>query len=193
MSVILAAWGFLKRIPWWIYAGIALVAFHYIDRTVYAHRKVEAATIEINKSWQKRETKMLQDAADRVAKIEAENRAKEANWQREMDDVQRTYQQQLAQAKAQRDRDVARARDGALVLRLPASVCSGSGFDPQAGAGGAGDSRPEAGQLPLEAGSLVLPPDITADLYALADDADEVVHQLTACQAALINERKAAP
>jgi hypothetical protein len=61
----------------------------------------------------------------------------------------------------------------------PVRVCKPAKPVPQAGAG-RDDPATGAGELPKEAG-----PDIGADLYGLADDADELAARLRACQALL--------
>jgi hypothetical protein len=58
-------------------------------------------------------------------------------------------------------------------------VCRDADKLPKAGAGRDG-STPGAGELPQAAG-----PDIGTDLYALADEADELAARLRACQALL--------
>ena len=71
--------------------------------------------------------------------------------------------------------DLRTSRKPAPVVRM----CKPAKQVPSAGAGRDG-STPGAGELPQEAG-----PDIGTDLYALADDADELAARLRACQALL--------
>lgn len=82
------------------------------------------------------------------------------------------YKKEFEDVEARRVRDVAAARAGTLRLRIPGSVCPGPAT--QAGAAPAGSDGAEAGELPRE---------VAADLLTLANDADNVVNQLTACQA----------
>ncbi len=182
MGFLTIAWAFLKRIPWWAYAAIALVAFHYIDRGMYASRKVDAATTEINRLWQERETKMLQEAADRLAAAIDAARAQEKRLEAELASLMDKYRKDLANVTAQKDRDIAAARSGALRLRLPASVCADStAYGPPAPGAPRGDG----------AEGTYLPDALAADLLALANDADAVVAQLTACQQVILNDRSA--
>lgn len=180
MTFLLTAWSFLKKIPWWVYVALFLVGFHYVDRSVYASKKVKAATEQINASWQERETKMLQEAADRLAKAIEAAREQERKLEAELASLMSKFRKEIANVQAQRDRDVAAARSGALRLRLPASVCADSlAYGPPAPGSPGGDG----------ASGTYLPQQITSDLFSLANDADAVVAQLTACQAIVKADR----
>lgn len=83
---------------------------------------------------------------------------------------------ELEALEAKRVRDVAAARSGALKLRLPASVCPPRGGVPDPAAAATRSDATETVELPREVG---------ADLYALANDADEVAILLGGCQATI--------
>lgn len=76
--------------------------------------------------------------------------------------------------EATRRNDRSRALSGDIRLRVPVS-CPASPSSPASGSDGSKDSE--------------LPREIVADLLDLANDADEVVRQLTACQQVLRSER----
>lgn len=82
------------------------------------------------------------------------------------------YKKEKEDAEARRIRDVAAARSGALRLRVPGTLCPA--------ADGATVGAPSGSD---GAASGELPGPVAADLFALVHDADQVVRQLTACQA----------
>ena len=112
--------------------------------------------------------------ASAVIALNAKNRKQEQDQQKDLAQDGAEYQKQIDIAHQIRDRDVAAARAGAIKLWIathPGS--SGDGSAPKAStAPGVGDGETRA----------ELPPAVTSDLLALADDADAVVRQLTACQ-----------
>lgn len=142
--------------------------------------------------WQEREVKRANASAKLIGALQSEARAEEALRNEQMNVIATNYGKGYEDAEVRRRRDVAAARDGTLVLRLPASACSGSGSgsvaSPRSAAGLGNGSAPL--ELPGATGGGVLPPAITADLYALADDADQVAGQLRACQQIILNDRK---
>ncbi len=84
------------------------------------------------------------------------------------------YEKNLKVAQDIRDRDVANARSGALKLRIPSNCRS-------ADAGKLPDT-PSPSSGGNDSATIELPATVTGRLYALADDADSVVNQLSACQ-----------
>lgn len=86
------------------------------------------------------------------------------------------YQKVIDDAHAQRDRDVAAARAGAIRLRVSGG-CRAVQAD-----GGGGPAPAAAGAGAHDAADAELPREVTEDLLGLADDADAVAQQLTAAQ-----------
>ena len=82
-----------------------------------------------------------------------------------------THEQEKADLEKRRRADVAAARAGALKLRV-ANACPASNAGETSAAPGVGN----------DATTAELPREITEDLLGLANDADEVVTQLGACQ-----------
>lgn len=131
--------------------------------------------------WQTRESKELADANTKILALEEKARADERAHAMKLAKIAAEHQQEIADAQVQKDRDVADARAGRIILRIPApckdssgGVTPGASATPGVGDGGA------AAELPHET---------TADLLALADDADAVTRQLTACQAVIRADR----
>lgn len=85
----------------------------------------------------------------------------------------------LSKLEAQRQRDIANARAGALRLRIPASACTSA-------AGASASAQVSNGETGGE-----LPPEITGRLFDLAADADRNTLQLGACQSVITSYLKA--
>lgn len=132
--------------------------------------------------WQERDNKELADANATIKRLNDEARATEEKRAADMNVIATNYAKGYENAEARRRRDVAAARDGALVLRIPASACGSGGGEtgPPRPAAAGGDGAP----------AIELPRAVTADLFALADDADQVADQLRSCQQIAINDRK---
>jgi len=133
-------------------------------------------------SWQQRDNDELRAANARIHDLEEEARSEEQRHAISLANISSEFQKDLADAKVTKERDLAAARAGALSLRIP-SPCKGpSGGEPaETAAGTGGRNAAEGTELPRE---------ITAGLFELADDADEVVRQLTACQKVVADDRK---
>jgi hypothetical protein len=132
-------------------------------------------------------------ASDKVAQLAAANaqitrleeaaRAEEARRVQDMNVIAANYAKGYEDAEERRRRDVAAARDGALKLRVSASVCAGAG-------GGSAAAPGPARPVGDGAATIELPPAITADLFALVDDADQVADQLRSCQQIVLSDRR---
>lgn len=120
-----------------------------------------------------------------VVALNTKYRNEEAAHKADVDQIGAQYAVDLAESKKQAADDVAAARRGALRLSIPAVSCNAHGsVVPDAGAGGSAGDAEARTELPNE---------ITASLYAIADDANEVVRQLDACQAIVEADRKLTP
>lgn len=135
--------------------------------------------------WQAERIKLQAEWADKLTKAEDGARAQERAHVDAMAAIGANYAKGLHDAEKIRARDVAAARDGALVLRLPSSICG-------SGPGGAGPAGASAGRIDDPEG-VKLPRAIAADLLSLAGDADQVADQLRACQAIVLSDRKEPP
>lgn len=168
--------------PWLILAvailwGLSVAA----SATKWASLKVA----EVRAEYLVRDNKALAEANAKITALNDAARATEARRVAEMSALATNYSKGFRDAEAQRQRDVAAARDGSLVLRIPASACGPGGGEAAAprpaASGGDGATTTE------------LPGALTADLLALAGEADQVVLQLTACQAIVTADRKDSP
>lgn len=157
-----------------VIVGMAgLVVFHFWDVRMKVNAAVAEAQATCNQVWKK------QLAAQEQA-AEAKARANEAAHAAELETIQKQAQQEVKDAKDQRDKDVAAAHAGALVLRFIPDRGSGGLIVPNVASGTAGSD----GAAPAE-----LPRSVTADLYALADDADAIARQLASCQSVVVSDR----
>ncbi len=132
-------------------------------------------------TWQARENKELQDANASIKRLEEAARAAEQAHATELAKIGENHQKEIADAQAQKDRDVAAARAGRIVLRIPAPCKAADGSQPAKtpAAPGVGDGGTTA----------ELPRSVTEDLLSLANDADAVVRQLGECQAVIRSDR----
>jgi len=140
---------------------------------------------EVHSTYLARDNKALADANSMIQALQDAARATEARRVQDMNTIAANYGKGYEDAEARRRRDVAAARDGALVLRVPASACRTGPGD----SGPAGSSSPGGDGAP----GVELPRAVTADLLALANDADQVADQLRACQAVVLADRKESP
>lgn len=128
-------------------------------------------------AWQGQQISELKVANAEIVRLNNEARTRELQSAHDMDNLGRQYEQKLADSEARRKHDVDAARAGALRLQFRGTCGAASeGAGSQTGA----SSGVGHGETTIE-----LPREITADLYALADDADQVVRQLDSCQDAL--------
>jgi hypothetical protein len=134
-------------------------------------------------AWQKRENAELVKANARVIELESQARAQEHRHADDLALASQTYQEKLAHEKAAHDRTVADLRSGALRLRIElARRQTGSGSATAEAVSSAGRCDGET-RAELSAASAEF-------LVGLASEADEVVHQLTACQAVVTADRQ---
>lgn len=132
--------------------------------------------------WVERENREIADANEKIMRMQLDARMRERLHSLRLNEISTEHLKELKNVQTQRDRDVAAARNGSLVLRL-----SPTGF--KASPDPAGAAAAASGRCDGEARSE-LPREIAADLLALAYDADAVVHQLSACQAVVASDRE---
>lgn len=134
-------------------------------------------------TWQTKENKELAQAAQQIKTLNEAARATEQQHAEEIKKLGEQHAKDQAANEAQRRKDVAAARDGALKLRFSGAcpVRPDAGRTPEAPASPAGSN---------DAQTIELPPKITADLYDLVADADAVAIQLAACQSVITSDRR---
>lgn len=168
--------------PWVLVAAGVLWALSVL--AVGKWQREDGRTAE-RTEWQARDNKALTAANAAIKRLNDEARETETRRVDEMTKLAHNYSKGFRDAEARRLADVAAARDGALVLRIPAAACGAGGgetaaFGPPA-PGGAGAATTE------------LPRAVTADLLSLANEADQVVRQLALCVEIATNDRKDSP
>lgn len=132
-------------------------------------------------SWQAQDSANLKAANAKILTLEESARVNEQAHAAVIAALDAQYTKELQDAAAQKDRDVAAARAGALKLRYATESGAGGGKLPDAPASTGPGNGPSGSELP---------PETTASLYALADDADQVAKQLASCQAIVEADRK---
>lgn len=125
-------------------------------------------------SWQAKDNAELKAANATIQLLNDEARAQEHKHAADMAAIGAQHAKERNDSEARHRRDVADARDGALKLRV-AGACKA---DP-GGAGAASTAAPGRD----DSTTAELPGAVAADLLDLANDADDTVQQLTACQA----------
>lgn len=133
-------------------------------------------------AWTKRENADLLYANKRIKELVTEREKKQKAHDERIAELASEHQKEIQDAKAQRDRDIAAARAGALRLRIPTAI-AGSDRSPSA------EAIPAAcvgnGGSPGE-----LPGEVASNLLEFAHDADEVARQLATCQAVILEDRR---
>lgn len=160
--------------------GVALVA-----ALVYAYGRQQFGLGEQaeRSAWLARENTALTTANTRIKTLEEKARATEHQHGQDMAAASAQYQKDLTHEKATRDRVIADLRSGALRLRVPVTCAISTAGDSTAAAGASAAGRDGETRAELSGAAAEF-------LVGLASEADEVVHQLTACQAVVTADRK---
>lgn len=137
--------------------------------------------------WQKRENQELAAANKRIVDLTETVRAKESMHAVELANISAQYQKELQDEKSKADRVIADVRAGARKLRIPvASTYQACGSGEAGKAPAAPFRRDGEARAELSASA-------SSFLIGLANEADQVVRQLTACQAIIMQDRKDGP
>ncbi|MBO9538740.1 lysis system i-spanin subunit Rz [Herbaspirillum sp.] len=160
--------------------ALAYAVFRYGEHEYSSGQKAE------NSLWQEKENATLTRANKRIKELEEQARADEAKHAKNMSAISTQYQKDLKNERLAKDRFIAAVRSGELRLYDPAAGAANSN-----GAGGNQTCSTDAsagGRDGATRGQLSKP--ASEFLLSLAGEADEVVHQLTACQAVVAADRK---
>lgn len=135
-------------------------------------------------AWLNRENTALTKANTQIKALEDKYRAQEQKHAQDMAAASAKYQEDLMHEKDTKDRVIADLRSGALRLRVPVTCPDG--------AGGSGTAAPGPSTIGRD-GETRAELSISASefLVGLANEADQVVRQLTACQAVVFSDRQA--
>jgi Rz lysis protein len=154
---------------------------------VGAWQREDGATAE-RTAWQAKENQELAAANSTIARLNRENRALEAEHAEQIAAIGVAHEADRKALEKQRRDDVARARAGALRLRVPGGcVPAYRSPAPEASPPASERDAPPASELPAE---------VAANLLELVDDADTVAIQLGACQSVVrsyLNPKGASP
>lgn len=132
--------------------------------------------------WKDREVEELRLANAEIERLHADALAAEHRHAKNIADISVGYQKEINNARVQRDREVAAARSGALVLRFGAAASeAGPGLRTATCSGSGGRDGSAPGELPRA---------IAADLLDIVGDADDVARQLAACQRVVDEDRR---
>lgn len=175
----------LPIIPPWAKVLGAVLLMAAVVAAIYAYGQQQFGLGEKAErtAWLARENTALIKANARIKELEDQTRAREREHAQDMAAASAKYQEDLTHEKAAKNRAVADLRSGALRLRIPVTCPDGAGGSGSAplGPGTAGRDGEARAELSVQASEF---------LVGLASEADEVVHQLTACQAVVTADRK---
>lgn len=165
------AWGFLKAIPWQLWAFAAVVALALL----YGENRADAREAKVRTEYNVRDAA----AAGELAKANAANREKEIRQAEEIASIAAQFDEEKARAiQETRNTVLADLRSGKLRLRIPFGNCAARSGEATAAAGN-GDGQADVwGEDAYRVA--------VADSIAIADEADAHVK---ACQAVLITYR----
>lgn len=172
-------------VPTWAKAlGIVAIALGIIyGISAYNGWLINVGKTAERAEWLKRDNAELTAAKTRIKTLEDEARAKEHAHGLAMVAASTQYQKDLSHEKATKDGVIADLRSGARRLRIELAAAKATGGSSAAQVG-AGPGRCD-GQTTAE-----LSESAAEFLVGLASEADEVVHQLTACQAVVTADRQ---
>ncbi len=175
----------LPFVPSWAKALAAVALAALVGLAIYGYGRWQYARGEQAEraAWQQRENAELTAANARIVELSAAYRAREQQHAADLASASATYQESLQHEKATHDRTLVDLRSGALRLRVPLARRQTAAGERAAEAGaGAGRCDGEThAELSVAASEF---------LVGLASEADEVVHQLAACQAVVTADRK---
>jgi prophage endopeptidase len=162
-----------------ILIGVILSIASSVGTYFYGHH--EGQVVE-RAAWEARENKQLALANQVIQALQQQARETERKHAADLNIISTQHETEITNVRAETKRLVDAAVRGSLKLRIPAaapSQASASGTG-QTTASASGRDGSEAGELPAETSRFLL---------ELTGEADEVVKQLTACQATLTADR----
>ncbi|MGB4065364.1 MAG: lysis system i-spanin subunit Rz [Azonexus sp.] len=175
--------------PEWIKAVVSglvaslLVGIVFTTIKSYGNHRYEQGQTAERAAWLQRENTELVAANARIVELEDEARQKEQRAAKDIAAASQTYQENLSHEKALHERTVADLRAGHRRLRIELASRPPAIGDPASptATAAAGCDAATFGELSTAAAEF---------LVGLANEADTVVHQLTACQAVVIADRQ---
>jgi hypothetical protein len=162
----------------WVLLGIVLAWLASLGAVGYWQNN--AGHVAESAAWLQKDNQELAAANKKILDLEEAARKKESDHQAAVAALGLDYAEKLKAAQDQKDADVRAALTGGFKLRVPNSCPQ----QPRLGGTGAPSPAPAGGADP---GTSELPRAVTADLLALADDADRIVAKLAACQTYILS------
>ena len=163
----------------WVILGIVLLWIASLGAVGWKANEIGHKTERSD--WLNKENAELVAANKKIQDLQNDARKTEQEHAARLAEIGAAHAKEMVDKEAQRRRDLAAIRDGALKLRIASSrICPG------------GSSPSETGPTPGErdgAATVELPQQITSDLFDLANDADQVADQLRACQGVIQSDR----
>lgn len=164
------AFGFLKSVPWPVYAGLGLLA----GGLFYGHLRYNAGQASVQGKFDAFKAQV----ADDIQAQAAFNKAKQARDKLAFDSIANSLRMENEQIKSNTDATIAELRAGTVKLRdrfkCPSKTAE------VAGSGQGDNEASETGLSDEDAGFLI----------RFAGEADTVANTLTACQNILRAERE---
>ena len=168
-------------IPTWVKILVTIAACIVVVRALlaYGEREYTSGQQAERAAWLAKENVALTRATNRIKELEEQARAAEVKHGQAMASISAQYQKDLKNERLAKDRAIDAVRRGELRL-----------YDP--GVRATGDNRVGGGQACATDATTIgrdgatrsqLSQSASEFLLALASEADEVVRQLTACQA----------
>jgi hypothetical protein len=155
--------------PWVIVGGLVIVIASFF----YGHHTGAKSTMA---AWEKEKAMANQEAFDKLTAANAQVREYEQKLATVQNNVEKVYVKKINDVKKQRDDAIAKS-NGLFID----ATCPNSGSKlPETSSDSSVNNGGEKARLSREAAEF---------LISIAADADEIVHQLNACQQILINER----
>ncbi|WP_048811773.1 lysis protein [Methylobacillus flagellatus] len=165
--------------------GLVLTALLLAGLHLYGQHQFSLGEAAEKARWVARDNAALRAANAEIAELNTQARVQERQHAEAVATISRQFQEQLHHVKSQKDSVIADLRAGAVRLRIPVTPASTSaacsGIPAEAFASAAGRDGGARAELSAEAAEF---------LVGLASEADEVVEQLTSCQALLRADRQ---
>lgn len=166
--------------PWLIIGLIVILATSHLGALMFGRNMANnAAKARLQKET---EAKLVQMQALMTENLRLSNevRAIESAHASKLASFSQTYQEQLQNVRFEKDKFISSVRAGTVKLHIPKSASAYTTL---------GQVNVTASRCDASTESE-LPRDVTEFLYSEASRADEIVNQLTACQAVVLEDRR---
>jgi hypothetical protein len=169
--------------PYLILGLVLILATSHFGALMFGRNMANnAAKARLQKETQAKLVQM-QELMTENLRLSNEVRAKESAHAAKLASFSKTYQEQLQNVRLEKDKFISSVRAGSVKLYIPKPARSVGDY-------------PTLGQVNVTASRCdasaegELPRDVTEFLYGEASRADEIVNQLTACQAVVLEDRR---